>query len=263
MDALLATSGDLFVEANSERLLDNDLQEPARDSLNYAEANANVDEWLTLIGRARRHTDLLKRYFVALENLATTDAPQRSREVAERIFVQLNQVGGLIEPKLLTNPLISEQAGQAYAKLPQLIISQKIKGDLRDEIQARKEAIYKELVTQELAQALLERQIKKNLVLIQSTRDRRTVKKEYVAMTPIANPQAWIDQRRAIRRLTLSLDALDAASDASRKLKQAFVELVEDRLTLARANALLDDVDSLLKTVKDIQTSTTTTTTKV
>jgi len=56
--------------------------------------------------------------------------------------------------------------------------------------------------------------------------------------------------------MTLSIDALDTASGASQKFKEAFVELVDDRLTIARANALLDDVEALLKTVKDLQTST-------
>jgi hypothetical protein len=256
MDGLLATSGNLFVEANSEALIDNDLQDPAKDRLAYADANANVDAWLKLVGQARQHTDLLKRYFIALENLATSDSPQKSREATEKIFVQLNTVGALMQPSLLANPLVSEEASKAYSTIPKLIIANKIRGNLRAEIETRKEAIFKELVTQDLIQKLLSRQIRKNLVLIQAIKDRRTVKKEYVATVPVLSPQAWIDQRSAIRRMTLSIDALDTASDASQRFKEAFVELVDDRLTIARANALLDDVEALLKTVKDLQTST-------
>jgi hypothetical protein len=256
MDGLLATSGNLFVEANSEALIDNDLQDPAKDRLAYADANGNVDSWLKLVGQARKHTDLLKRYFIALENLATSDAPQKSREATEKIFVQLNTVGALLQPSLLANPLVSEEASKAYSTIPELIIATKIRGDLRAEIEARKEAIFKELLTQELTQKLLGRQIRKNLILIQAIKDRRTVKKEYIAPVPVLSPQAWIDQRSAIRRMTLSIDALDTASDASQKFKEAFVELVDDRLTIARANSLLDDVEALLKTVKDLQTST-------
>jgi hypothetical protein len=237
-------------------LLDNDLQNPAKDKLAYADANNNVDTWLKLTGLAQQHTDLLRRYFVALENLAASDNPRKSRETTERIFAQLNSVGTLIRPSLLTNPLVSDEAGKTYSRIPEFIISNKIKGELRSEIQARKEAIYKELVTQELTQKLLSRQIRKNLVSIQSSKDRLTVKKEYVSPVPISNPQRWIDQRSAIRRLTLSIAGLEAASDASIKFKEAFVELVDDRLTISRANALLDEVDALLKTVSDLQTAT-------
>lgn len=256
MDGLLATSGNLFVEANSVGLLDNDLQDPAKDKLAYADANKNVDAWLLLIGQVRLHTDLLRRYFVALENLARSDNPRKSRETTEKIYAQLNSVGVLIRPSLFASPLVSEEAGKAYSKIPEFIISNKIKGELRSEIQARKEAIFIELVTQELTQKLLSRQIKKNLVLIQSSKDRLTVKKEFVDPVPISNPQRWIDQRSAIRRLTLSIEGLDTASDASIKFKEAFVELVDDRLTIARANALLDEVDALLKTVSDLQATT-------
>jgi hypothetical protein len=256
IDGLLATSGNLFVEANSVGLLDNDLQDPVKDKLAYADANKNVDAWLKLIGQAQQHTDLLRRYFVALENLAGSDNTRKSRETTEKIFVQLNSVGALIRPSILTSPLVGEEASKAYSKIPELIISNKIKGDLRSEIQARKDAIYKELVTQELTQKLLSRQIRKNLVLIQSSKDRLTVKKEYIDPLPVSNPQRWIDQRSAIRRLTLSIEGLDAASDASIKFKEAFVELVDDRLTIANANALLDDVDALLKTLSDLQTAT-------
>ena len=249
LDTLLVTSGNYVVDANSEILLRSDLQEPNEDAQNYSRITKLDDEWLVLIGRMRQHTDLLKRYFFALENLATSDAPEQARQTTERIFTELNNVGNAIQE----STLVSTQVGSALSPIPKIILSQKIKGALRKEIEERKEAIYREIALQDLVLELLTIQLQKNLKIIRDSRDNRTVLPAYTSPVPINDPDAWVEDRRNIRMMTLSIEALNNATQASEEFKQAFELLLEDKFTIARANAFLSDVESLLKVAEDLK----------
>lgn len=249
LDTLLVSSGNYFVDANSEILLRSDLQEPEIDTRNYSQITALDDQWLVLVGRMRQHTDLLKRYFIALENLATSDAPDRAKQATERIFTQLNDVSNVIQ----ASPLVSNEISSSLSTIPQIILSQKIEGALREELEQRKEAIYRELTIQESVLKLLTIQLQKNLKIIRDNQDNRLVLPPYADPNPINNPDEWIAQRRDIRTMTLSIEALDNASQASEEFKEAFQLLLEDKFTVGRANALLSDIESLLKVAEQLK----------
>jgi hypothetical protein len=250
IDALLVSSASIYVEAGSERLLRDDLRQPEDDLRNYKATTAREQEWLLLIGRMREHADLLKRYFLALQELANSDAPVQARNSAQSIFTQLSSVGTTIGNSQLV--LSSEQASE-LAAVPELIISEKIKGELRSELQARKDAIYKELLLQELVLQLLQAQIVRDLSDIQSGRDDRLALQPYVSIEPISNPDGWVQKRQTIRLLSVTSDSLSAATKASKQFKEAFELLLEDKFTLARANDLMSSVNLLLKAVMTLK----------
>ncbi len=239
LDTLLVASGNYFVDANSENLIANDLQERDRDSSEYADITKQDDAWLALIAEMRQHNRLLKQYFFALENLATSNAPQEARKATDNIFQQLNGVSQRIQanPKVGNIPV---------SLIPEIILSQKIKGALREELEARKEAIYREIVIQEALLKLLTSQLKTDLKDIQNLRDERTVLPAFAAEQPIDNPDDWIVQRRNIRTMTLAIKGLDDATEATQAFKESFQLLLEDRFTIGRANALLAEIESLI-----------------
>lgn len=249
IDTLLLTSGNYFVDANSEILLRTDLQEPEEDARNYSRITEKDEQWLVLIGRMRQHTNLLKRYFIALENLATSDAPAQAQQATNNIFNQLNAVSKTIQD----SPLVSPELGSALSAIPQIILSQKIKGALREELEQRKEAIYRELALQELVFKLLTIQLQKNLQIIRDSQDSRLVLPPYAAPEPISNPEGWIVERRNIRMMTLSMEALNNASQSSEEFKKSFQLLLEDKFTIGRANALLSDINSLLNLAEELK----------
>jgi hypothetical protein len=252
LDSLLVTSGNYFVDTNSEILLRSDLKDPIKDANNYRKLTENDDRWLVLIGQMRQHTNLLKRYFITLENLATSDAPERAQKATENIFNELNGVSINIQG----NPLISGQIGSALSQIPKIILSGKIKGALRTELQQRKEAIYRELSIQEVVLKFLTVQLKSNLQIIRDNQDDRLVLSPYTATESVSNPDEWIAKRRSIRTMTLSMEALTNASQSSKEFKESFQLLLEDKFTIGRANALLSDIDSLLNVAEELKQAT-------
>lgn len=252
LDSLLVTSGNYFVDANSEILLRSDLKDPNEDTKNYGRITELDDQWLVLIGKMRQQTDLLKRYFLALETLATSDAPEKAKEATENIFKQLDKVSTAIQG----SPLVSEKIGSALSPIPKIILSQKIQGALREELEQRKETIYRELTIQDFVLQLLTIQLQKNIKIIQDNQENRSVLPLYAAPESINNPDAWIAKRRNIRTMTLSIEALNNANQASQEFKKSFQLLLEDKFTVGRANALLSDIESLLNVAENLKKAT-------
>lgn len=254
LDTLLVTSGNYAVDANSEKLLRNRVEDTVKDremenQKNYIEITEQDKQWLMLIGRMRQHTDLLQRYFIALENLATSDAPTQAQEVTEDIFTQLNNVSTNIQG----NPLVSNKIGSALSEIPKMILSNKIKGALRKELEQRKETIYRELAIQESVLELLTIQLQSNLRTIQENQEDRLLLRPYTAADSISEADEWIEKRRDILTMTLSIEALNNASESAKDFKEAFKLLLEDKFTIARANELLSDINSLVNVAEEIK----------
>ena len=257
LDTLLVTSGNYFVDAQSEQLLRDDLGdanlgELNKDRIDYLQSNENADRWLLLIGQMRQHTALIRRYFMALENLAISDTPAQAQQTTDNIFKQLNT----LSTDIRGNPLVSEPLSSALSQIPQIILSEKIEGALKEELEQRKEAIYRELTIQELVLQLLTIQLRNDLKIIRDNQDHRLLLQPYVASEPIANSDEWIVKRRNLRTMTTSLEALNNASQSSQAFKESFRLLLEDKFTVGRANALLSDIDSLLNVAEELKKAT-------
>lgn len=251
MDSLLLSSADASIGLSSESLLAADEQKPAHDKIKYDSSKATLEAYLRLIALARNHTILLSKYFQALQAIASSDAPEKAQETSARIFTQLTDIGNQIG----TIPALSANAGAAYSAIPKLMLSAKIKGVLRSELMARKEAIYKELVTQELAQKLLSQQIRADLASINNYKENRTVRPDYVSSQPISDPSKWIALRAEINTANLSAQALVDAAQTTRDLKEAFEDLLSDKLTVARAIILVDNIRELGLIAKRLRSS--------
>lgn len=249
LDTLLVTSGNYVVDANSENLLRYRVEDTVKDHEMYIKITGQDKEWLMLIGRMRQHTDLLKRYFIALENLATSDAPTQAQEVTEDIFTQLNNVSTNIQG----NPVFSSKIGSALSEIPKIILSNKIKGALRKELEQRKETIYRELAIQESVLKLLTTDLQTNLATIQENQENRLLFTPYTTADPISDPDEWIEKRRNILTMTLSIEALNDASKSAQNFKEAFQLLLEDKFTIARANELLSEINSLVNVAEQIK----------
>ncbi|MFN6477802.1 hypothetical protein [Nostoc sp. DedQUE07] len=249
LDSLLVTSGNYVVDANSEKLLRNRLEDTVKAGEMYIDITKQDKDWLMIIGRMRQHTDLLQRYFIALENLATSDSPTQVQEVTEDIFTQLNNVSTDIQG----NPLVSDKIGSALSEIPKIILSNKIKGALRKELEQRKETIYRELAIQESVLELLTIELQSNLKTIQKNQEERLLFRPYTAADPISDPDEWIEKRQKILTMTLSIEALNDASESAKDFKEAFQLLLEDKFTIARANELLSEINSLVNVAEEIK----------
>jgi hypothetical protein len=245
MDRLLFATQDIEIDATSERLLQDDAL--SNQSLtNYRNLSNENEKTLKLIVLLRAHVKLLSRYFGLLYELATSNAPERAKKAigTEKtgIIGNLNAIGAEIRG----TGVVTGGAAAAAGPITAAIVGGKIRGALKDELNARRETIERELVLQEELLKFLSTQINHDLAVIQETREQRLVIGPLTSTTAIASPDVWINNRRSVLTMKLTAQELATASDNIKKLREAFEDLVSGKLTLDRVNSLLADFESLL-----------------
>ena len=245
-DRLLAAAAQTAVDATSERLLQDDRL--SNRDLNSYEALSKIDrDRLQAIGRLRAHARLLSLYFVLLNELATSDAPQQAQQAVDRITTGLNRFGA----ELRGSPLVTNQ--DAFAAVTKLAVASVIRASLKDELNKRKDTIQVELKTQEEMLRILSAGIQHDLTIINQSREQRLVIDPLIATTPIARPDEWIANRRMVLISQSNIAELGRASQAAEELRNAFESLVAGKLDLPRVNALLSDLDSILSVAEAIR----------
>lgn len=245
VDRLLITAGNVGIDATSERLLQDDMLKN-QDLDSYQKLSTVDVERLAIIGRLRTHARLLARYFGILNELATSDTPERAREAVGGIVNRLNTLGnGLRGRELVPNK-------EAFTAVTKVTVGFIIRGLLRDELNKRKDMIQIELKTQEELLKALTDAIQHDLTIINQTREQRLVIAPLVATTPVVKPDDWVTHRRMVITSQARVAELATAGGAAGELREAFEDLVKGELDLEGVNTLLTDLESLLAVAEAI-----------
>src|SRR5690349_12496034 len=207
MDRLLLATQDIEIDTTSERLLQDDALSNQSLELYRNLSNEN-EKTVKLIVLLRKHVKLLSRYFGLLQELATSDAPERTKKAIGGVISNLNSVGNEIRGTGVVPNAIGAAAGAAT----EFIVNAKIRGALRDELKARRETIDKELSVQEELLKFLSEHLNHDVALIQKTREDRLVIEPLISTTPIPRADDWINVRHSILTMNLTVQELKTAS---------------------------------------------------
>jgi hypothetical protein len=245
VDKLLLVAGKTGVDATSWRLLQDDAMKN-QDLESYKRLSSTDKERLAIISRLRAHGRLLKRYFSLLNELATSDSPERAHQAMGDVVDGINSLG----KQLRGNELVSNK--DAFAAVTKLAIGSRIRSILRDEFEKHKDTIRVELNTQEQLLKALADAIQHDLTITNEIREKRLVIDPLIAKEPVSRPQEWVGDRLAVLTSEAKVEELSTAGDAARELREAFEELVSGRLDLERVNILLSDLESILAVAETI-----------
>lgn len=94
-----------------------------------------------------------------------------------------------------------------------------------------------------------------DLELIRNFKEERLLKKAFLSTTPVPNPEAWIENRRKILIMELTINELENAKGAAQKLNRAFRDLLEDKLTPEGITLLIADIESLISVIEALNPS--------
>ncbi len=252
LDNLLLATGIIAIDTNSERLLQDDAL--SNQSIEQYRSISDEDEkLLKTIKQLRQHVQLLSRYFGLLYELAISDAPERAQKAIGNettgVIGNLNKVGNQIRG----SGLIAGGAAEAVSPITGVIVGGIIRKALKDELNARKDTIQKELLLQEQLLKVLSERITADLTIAQKTREQRLVIDPLISPTSIAKPDDWITSRRSVLTMKLTAEQLKTASENVKKLREAFEDLASGKLTLDRVNSLLTDFDALLSVAEKLK----------
>lgn len=192
---------------------------------------------------AKRHSDLLRAYFVALRALLDSDAPRASGTAAKRLTAALGKlspglkqarmgdfsVSGLVEPAVTVTVASFRSAA------------------LRRELEARGAAIERELALQEALVGVVARQLRADQEVLSAGFRDDEVSAPYVSAKRL--PRSWPARRLKSLREPVDVEAAAAAEQTVRALRQAYVAAVEGRLDAGRAAELATTVEGFVELV--------------
>jgi hypothetical protein len=241
LDRLLVASRDATVDATSNRLL----QDDALTNLTLEQYRQLADgdrSRLEVIEGLRLHADLLGRYFRTLSRLTDSSAPAEVKNALASTVAGLNGVSrGLHASGLLSDP-----AKAAIGAIGEVVIAARIRGALREELQMRQTTLRRELALQEELLAALGQSIAHDLLISIQAREGRDVIAPLRAEEPIADADRWVATRRSVLLAEPKVAELQNASRAAKEMREAFEDLLSGRLSGARLNGLVAELDPMI-----------------
>ena len=247
LDNLLVAATRVSIDASSERLILDDALSHTSQA-DYDKQNGADMARIEIYNKLRRHGRLIGQYFDSLNTLATSDAPASAETAASSLVANITALG----TQLRGSPFLLK-GGQTIPLLTKLIVSAKIRGALKAELEARSHTIREELALQETLLKTSAKYMQDDLRTIQENEAQRLVIDPLIAASPITDVETWKDNRRRILLYPAAIEEFESASGAVGNLRQAFEDLLSNKLTLERLNGVLADFGSILTVAESLQ----------
>lgn len=208
-----------------------------------------LKERFVILGVLRRHAQLLKSYFVSLAALADSNAPSDIGASTGQMVSSIETLGNEIKK----SQKIGSEADASYAGgAAKMIVAHFQNAALERELKKQGKTIEKEIDLQKAAFEAMAEQIRTDLQVVLNTQESDEVVGPFEGSKEEL-PKDWAKRRREILLSNLSLGAIDAACDAAKNLKIAFVALVENRFTMTDYQALIKDMNEIMDLIDKAQ----------
>lgn len=247
--ALTMQSGEIAIDADSLILIKTRASHSQKErGTEIVEHNKILKNRMEILGKLRRHAQLLRSYFVSLAALANSDAPSGIGTSMEGVVNALGGLSNEIKQAKVGNVPIANFVGA----VTKIVVAQFQNAALEKELKLRSDIIEREIDLQQAAFQAMAKQIRTDLEIVLNRQEVMEV------VDPYKNSQGelpgdWTKRRREILSANLSSSAIDAAADAAKNLKTSFVALVENRFTAVDYQALIKDVGEIISLIESVQ----------
>ena len=209
--------------------------------------NKLLRERLSLLGDLKRHARLLRSYFEALGALAESNAPSGIGSAAEGVVEQLRKLHPAIETARIGDSPISSFVGN----VTRIAVAHFKVAALEKELHDRASVIERELDLQQAALSAIAKQLRTDLQSQIQQEESNEVVLPYQSDEPL--PSGWAERRTEALKAHLSLASANAAADAARELKVAFVSLSEGRFQFVDVPKLIDGINEIVSLIEKVQ----------
>jgi len=249
---VLDEAGNAAIEADSL------IAQKGRDGLRTADErrefivaeNQELRKRLLLLREIGRHGRLLQSYFETLAALADPTAPATLGTAAQGVFDSIGRLSPAIKNASLGGVRIQDHIPQATNFVVQVF---KVK-TLENELKARSKAIEREIALQEAAFTVISSTLETDLTAKLQVEETEDVIEPFAAAKDL--PKSWGPRREEILRARVAASSARAAQDATAKLRESFVALVENRLSEPNIAGIITAINSMLDLTEQIKNAT-------
>ena len=191
------------------------------------------------------HARLLRTYFQALGSLAESDAPEGIGAGATEVVKQLGNISPKIKEAKIGEAPVADFIGPAV----KIVAKNFQRAALDNELYIRSSVIERELELRiPAALQAITRTMREDLRV---QLNQRMFKEVFAPYTKdVTLPKDWTQKRKVNLTSEVSVAAADAAANAAKDLKTAFISLVEGGFTLSDLPAVINDINAILDLVE-------------
>lgn len=196
---------------------------------------------LAILTDVKRHTRVVRTYFIALRNLAQADTEASGlTDLTEGLVARL----GELSPTIRSATVGGREIGEVAAPAVSFTVGQFRSTVLQDELRRHAPAIERELALQQAALALVADAMRADLEAQAAAQDRDRIVLPYAGSGSL--PSSWSRRRLDSFRRQVRISSVEAAAQAAETLRASFIALVEGRFGGALVEALIQDVTAIL-----------------
>ena len=244
-------AGNAAIDTDSHLLIkDRDSFDETERTSEYSKRTKALKELLSELRKFRKHSDLLKKYFLSLETLATSDAPSGISESAGNLVEELQKVSPALKEATIGEATVKDCATKAVS-ISVAIFQQKA---LEKELKANAKTIERELDLQHAFLSALSIELEADLNDLIKIKEYQEVAKPYKEGAKL--PEDWVKNRRELLSSVVMMSSVDNAKKAAKELKKTFVALAENKIQPGDFENLFADINSILDLIELVQKTT-------
>ena len=250
--ALTDEAGNVAIDADSHVLIiaRSGLSDSSTRATLYNAKTEVLKDLLTEFRKFRKHNELLKKYFIALNNIATSDASSEISEGTGKIVDELKK----ISPSIADAQIGDASVRDFTTKISALSVKVYQKKVLEDELEKNATLIAQELDLQHAFLSALAEDMEADLTVILNAKEYDEVSKPYVDKGKL--PKSWIKNRRTLLSSYVVMGSVENAKKAAETLGKAFKKLVNNEIEAADFDDLFEDINSMLDLIELVKGNT-------
>jgi hypothetical protein len=247
VNLLLDESAKARVDLSSEQILANDRISNI-EAVGYTGTSNSDRNRIKYLNAIMQHNLMLRKYFLLLQELANSDAPQKAQTEIEKVATNLTSLGSVIRTGAAGNP------GSSPATLGSgvnFIVKLQIREALKQELEKRGKLISNELKIQEEALEEVSKIMLEDKEKILKLQENRLVVRSIVSPNPIGDEMGWIKTRQSILTMTIMSENLKSASSTLGNFKNIFASFLEGTSDIKSVNIFLSEVEAFVKLISN------------
>ena len=205
--------------------------------------NNALKERATLLNDITRHSNVLKAYFVALQSLATSNAPGRVGEETRSLVTEAAGINKEINEFITENEIGNANLATIIPQAAEFTVRGIQAKALQSELEEHGENIEREIAFLEGMMKFLAEVGKAENETIQENKINVTINTPFISSGNL--PSNWSENRANIFWNAAQAPAFAAAENAARLLRINFVAVMEGRSTAEGIQALIQSVTEL------------------
>lgn len=250
LDPLLNSAGEAAIDADSLILEEAFPTIQNKGAITRAQElekhNQLLRDRLAILNDIKLHARLLRTYFQALGSLAESDAPEGIGAGTTEVVKQLGNISPKIKEAKIGEASVADFIGPAV----KIVVKNFQRAALDRELSTRSPVIERELELQSAALQAITRTMREDLRVQFNQRMFKEVFVPYTDTKNVMLPGDWTQKRKVNLTSEVSVAAADAAANAAKDLKTAFISLVEGGFTLSDLPVIINDINAILDLVE-------------